>query len=48
VLSHAPAGIGVFDATLLFAVGGSPSAVAAALLTYRVIISAHRSRSPPR
>lgn len=39
VLSHAPGGIGVFDAALLFAVGASapPSAVAAALLAYRVI-----------
>jgi len=39
VLSHAPAGIGVFDATVLYAVGtqGSPSAVAAALVTYRTI-----------
>jgi phosphatidylglycerol lysyltransferase len=39
VLSHAPGGIGVFDAALLFAVGASAplSAVAAALLAYRVI-----------
>jgi phosphatidylglycerol lysyltransferase len=39
VLSHAPGGIGVFDAALLFAVGASasPSAVAAALLAYRLI-----------
>lgn len=39
VLSHAPGGIGVFDAALLFAIGGSASAsaVAAALLAYRVI-----------
>ena len=39
VLSHAPGGIGVFDAALLFAVGGSaaPEGVAAALLVYRVI-----------
>ena len=39
VLSHAPAGIGVFDAAMLYAVGtqGSPSAVAAALVTYRAI-----------
>jgi phosphatidylglycerol lysyltransferase len=39
VLSHTPAGIGVFDATVLYAVGsqGSPSAVAAALVTYRAI-----------
>jgi phosphatidylglycerol lysyltransferase len=39
VLSHAPAGIGVFDAAILYAVGtqGSPNEVAAALVTYRVI-----------
>src|SRR5271170_4633441 len=39
VLSHTPGGIGVFDAVLLYAVGtrGSPSAVAAALVTYRAI-----------
>jgi phosphatidylglycerol lysyltransferase len=39
VLSHAPGGIGVFDAALLFAVGpaSSPSAIAAALLAYRLI-----------
>jgi phosphatidylglycerol lysyltransferase len=39
VLSHAPGGIGVFDAAVLYAVGtqGSPSAVAAALVTYRAI-----------
>jgi phosphatidylglycerol lysyltransferase len=39
VLSHTPAGIGVFDATVLYAVGsqGSPSAVAAALVTFRAI-----------
>src|SRR5271169_6099353 len=39
VLSHTPAGIGVFDAAMLYAVGtqGSPSAVAAALVTYRAI-----------
>jgi phosphatidylglycerol lysyltransferase len=39
VLSHAPGGIGVFDAALLFAVGSSapPSAVAAALVAYRLI-----------
>ena len=39
VLSHMPSGIGVFDAAVLYAVGmqGSPSAVAAALVTYRTI-----------
>jgi phosphatidylglycerol lysyltransferase len=39
VLSHTPGGIGVFDAVVLYAVGtqGSPSAVAAALVTYRAI-----------
>jgi phosphatidylglycerol lysyltransferase len=39
VLSHAPGGIGVFDAAVLYAVGTqvSPSAVAAALVTYRAI-----------
>jgi phosphatidylglycerol lysyltransferase len=39
VLSHMPSGIGVFDATVLYAVGmqGSPSAFAAALVTYRTI-----------
>jgi phosphatidylglycerol lysyltransferase len=39
VLSHTPAGIGVFDAAVLYAVGtqGSPSAVAAALVIYRAI-----------
>ena len=39
VLSHMPGGIGVFDAAVLYAVGkqGSPSAVAAALVTYRTI-----------
>ena len=39
VLSHMPSGIGVFDAAVLHAVGtqGSPSAVAAALVTYRTI-----------
>jgi phosphatidylglycerol lysyltransferase len=39
VLSHMPGGIGVFDAVVLYAVGtqGSPSAVAAALVTYRAI-----------
>jgi phosphatidylglycerol lysyltransferase len=39
VLSHAPGGLGVFDATLLFAVGAgsSANAVAAALLAYRLI-----------
>jgi phosphatidylglycerol lysyltransferase len=39
VLSHAPAGIGVFDAAVLYAVGtqASPSAVAAALVIYRAI-----------
>jgi phosphatidylglycerol lysyltransferase len=38
VLSHAPGGIGVFDAAVLYALGmqGSPSAVAA-LVTYRAI-----------
>jgi phosphatidylglycerol lysyltransferase len=39
LLSHTPGGIGVFDAAMLYAVGtqGSPSAVAAALVTYRAI-----------
>jgi phosphatidylglycerol lysyltransferase len=39
LLSHTPGGIGVFDAAVLYAVGtqGSPSAVAAALVTYRAI-----------
>ena len=39
VISHTPGGIGVFDAVVLYAVGprGSPSAVAAALVTYRAI-----------
>lgn len=39
VASHAPGGIGVFDAAVLCAVGTSaqPSAVAAALLAYRAI-----------
>ena len=39
VLSHTPGGIGVFDAAVLYAVGsrGSPSAVAAALVTFRAI-----------
>jgi len=39
LLSHTPGGIGVFDAAVLYAVGtqGSPSAVAAALITYRAI-----------
>jgi phosphatidylglycerol lysyltransferase len=39
VLSHTPGGIGVFDAAVLYGVGTqvSPSAVAAALVTYRAI-----------
>jgi phosphatidylglycerol lysyltransferase len=39
VLSHAPGGIGAFDAAVLYAVGtqGSPSTIAAALVVYRVI-----------
>jgi phosphatidylglycerol lysyltransferase len=39
VLSHTPGGIGVFDAAVFCAIGthGSPSAVAAALVTYRAI-----------
>jgi phosphatidylglycerol lysyltransferase len=39
LLSHTPGGIGVFDAAVLYGVGtqGSPSAVAAALVTYRAI-----------
>jgi phosphatidylglycerol lysyltransferase len=39
VLSHTPGGIGVFDAAMFYAIGtqGLPSAVAAALVTYRAI-----------
>ena len=39
ILSHAPAGIGVFDAAVVYAIGtrGSPNAVAAALITFRAI-----------
>ena len=39
VLSHVPGGLGVFEAAVVFALGGSvgPSEVAAALLAYRVI-----------
>lgn len=39
VLSHAPGGLGVFEAVLFYAVGtqAAPSAVAAALLAYRAI-----------
>jgi phosphatidylglycerol lysyltransferase len=39
VLSHAPGGIGVFDAAVLYAIGahGSTSVVAAALVAYRAI-----------
>ena len=39
ILSHAPGGVGVFEAVVLFAIGaeGSASAIAAALVAYRAI-----------
>ena len=46
IASHAPGGLGVFEATMLDGVGGSSDAVLASLLLFRgdLLSSLHRSR----